>query len=110
VVETGGLENRCTGNGTGGSNPSPSATRCGMPNERDKKSSTQPYLSVGYPNSGVICGRTSCRNPAFAGLTLDEEKEYRDEGERISLDGYRSLEDCHSVSNLANVPQMRRSA
>jgi hypothetical protein len=25
VVETGGLENRCTGNGTGGSNPSPSA-------------------------------------------------------------------------------------
>jgi hypothetical protein len=27
VVETGGLENRCTGNGTGGSNPSPSATQ-----------------------------------------------------------------------------------
>jgi hypothetical protein len=26
VVETGGLENRCTGNRTGGSNPSPSAT------------------------------------------------------------------------------------
>jgi hypothetical protein len=26
VVETGGLENHCTGNGTGGSNPSPSAT------------------------------------------------------------------------------------
>jgi hypothetical protein len=25
VVETGGLENRCTGNRTGGSNPSPSA-------------------------------------------------------------------------------------
>ena len=27
MVETGGLENRCTGNRTGGSNPSPSATR-----------------------------------------------------------------------------------
>jgi hypothetical protein len=27
VVETGGLENRCTGNRTGGSNPSPSATQ-----------------------------------------------------------------------------------
>ena len=26
LVETGGLENRCTGNRTGGSNPSPSAT------------------------------------------------------------------------------------
>ena len=25
MVETGGLENRCTGNRTGGSNPSPSA-------------------------------------------------------------------------------------
>jgi hypothetical protein len=30
VVETGGLENRCTGNGTGGSNPSPSATQSGL--------------------------------------------------------------------------------
>jgi hypothetical protein len=29
VVETGGLENRCTGNRTGGSNPSPSATQSG---------------------------------------------------------------------------------
>jgi hypothetical protein len=27
VVETVGLENRCTGNRTGGSNPSPSATQ-----------------------------------------------------------------------------------
>ena len=26
MVETGGLENRCTGNRTGGSNPSPSAS------------------------------------------------------------------------------------
>jgi hypothetical protein len=31
VVKTGGLENRCTGNGTGGSNPSPSATQSGLP-------------------------------------------------------------------------------
>jgi hypothetical protein len=29
VVETVGLENRCTGNRTGGSNPSPSATQSG---------------------------------------------------------------------------------
>ena len=30
MVETGGLENHCTGNGTGGSNPSPSATQSGL--------------------------------------------------------------------------------
>jgi hypothetical protein len=30
VVETGGLENRCTGNRTGGSNPSPSAKQSGL--------------------------------------------------------------------------------
>ena len=30
MVETGGLENRCTGNRTGGSNPSPSATQSGL--------------------------------------------------------------------------------
>jgi hypothetical protein len=57
--------------------------RCGMPHERDKTYSTQPYLPVGYPSSGVTCGRTICRNPAFAWLTLDEEKQCRDKGERI---------------------------
>jgi hypothetical protein len=30
VVETVGLENRCTGNRTGGSNPSPSAIQSGL--------------------------------------------------------------------------------
>ena len=30
MVETGGLENRCAGNRTGGSNPSPSATQSGL--------------------------------------------------------------------------------
>ena len=30
MVETGGLENRCTGNRTGGSNPSPSASKSGL--------------------------------------------------------------------------------
>jgi hypothetical protein len=30
VVETGGLENHCTGNRTGGSNPSPSAMQFGL--------------------------------------------------------------------------------
>jgi hypothetical protein len=57
--------------------------RCGMPNGRDKTYSAQPYLPVGYPNSGVICGRAACTNPALAWLTLDEEREYRDEGDRI---------------------------
>jgi hypothetical protein len=52
--------------------------RCGMPNGRDHTYSAQPYLPVGYPNSSVICGRTDCRNPAFAWLTLDEERQYRD--------------------------------
>ena len=31
----------------------------------------------------MICGRATCRIPAFAWLTLDEEKQYRDKGERI---------------------------
>ena len=57
--------------------------RCGMPNERGKTYSSQPYLPVGYPNSGVICGRSICRSPAFAWLTLDDERQYRDKGERI---------------------------
>ena len=51
--------------------------RCGIPNERDKRYSTQPYLPVGHPSSGVICGRTTCRNPAFARLTLDDKGQYR---------------------------------
>jgi hypothetical protein len=54
-----------------------------MPSERDKDDSTQPYLPVGSPSSCVICGRATCRIPAFAWLTLDEEKQYRDKGERI---------------------------
>ncbi len=33
MVETVGLENRCTGNRTGGSNPSPSARFCRVPSQ-----------------------------------------------------------------------------
>jgi len=51
--------------------------------ERGNTYSSQPYLPVGYPNSGVICDRTICRSPTLAWLTLDEERQNRDKGERI---------------------------
>ena len=49
MVETGGLENRCTGNRTGGSNPSPSATQSGS-----KKKSAESLLSLGPATFGRL--------------------------------------------------------
>jgi len=49
VVETGGLENRCTGNRTGGSNPSPSATQ----SEPQRMSAV---LALKYANNARIWG------------------------------------------------------
>ena len=44
--------------------------------------SENPYLPMGHPNSGVICGRPGCENPGMVWLKLDEEEEYR-RGQRI---------------------------
>jgi hypothetical protein len=49
VVETGGLENRCTGNRTGGSNPSPSASYFCVLNERRRR--------VWFATFGRFCGK-----------------------------------------------------
>ena len=64
MVETGGLENRCTGNRTGGSNPSPSASlvrgasppgRIGLDFERRIKTSTLLHvLHVGLGSSVLV--------------------------------------------------------
>ena len=54
----------------------------GVPQGRKQTYSAQPYLPVGHPRSGVICGRTECRNPAIAWLNLDEERAYKI-GQRI---------------------------
>ena len=55
MVERGGLENRCTGNSTEGSNPSPSATQsvsirrvCGVLEER--------FVSKGWQDIGARKG------------------------------------------------------
>ena len=47
MVETGGLENRCTRKGTGGSNPSPSATQSAL----QRKSA---LLALKYANNARI--------------------------------------------------------
>jgi hypothetical protein len=53
-----------------------------MPNGRESTYSARPYVPVGHPNSGVICGRVGCRRHGFAWLTLEEERTYA-QGERI---------------------------
>lgn len=38
--------------------------------------------SVGYPETALVCGRTSCENPAVIWLEEDEMKSY-ERGERV---------------------------
>ena len=54
---------------------------CGRP--RSVRYSAVPYAPVGHPNSGLICGSKSCRNPGLVWLLSDEERAYHQEGERI---------------------------
>ena len=42
---------------------------CGMPDGRKKTYSRTFYRPVGYPASGVICGRPECSSPALVWLT-----------------------------------------
>jgi hypothetical protein len=58
VVETGGLENRCTGNRTGGSNPSPSATQSGL---QRKLAPLSPEVREGCPYFAIIPRQTGLR-------------------------------------------------
>jgi hypothetical protein len=60
-------------------------SRCekhGKPNGHRRTYAARPRIPVGNPDSGVICGRTVCRNPGLLWLTLDEERTY-EVGERI---------------------------
>ncbi len=73
MVETGGLENRCTGNGTGGSNPSPSATQSQL--QRKLAVLLQESLKIAaisqvLPSNGT--GESIPSNPAgqFSGVFL----------------------------------------
>jgi hypothetical protein len=43
---------------------------------------SDPLIPVGYPHSGVICGRTGCENPAKIWVVAAELKSYQN-GERI---------------------------
>jgi hypothetical protein len=62
VVETGGLENRCTGNGTGGSNPSPSATQSGL--QRNRAALLQESLKIAAILQVLPLNRTGESGPS----------------------------------------------
>ena len=56
---------------------------CGQP--RANKSPAygeKPYLPVGHPRSGLVCGTKECYGDPLIWLKLDEESAYR-KGERI---------------------------
>ena len=86
MVETGGLENRCTGNRTGGSNPSPSAisypelsgTIQSCPTVRRKRLKTEVDLSAPVHASprlsrldrGITGGMVSSRPEKNGGIAF----------------------------------------
>jgi len=55
---------------------------CGLDFRRTKRAyHDAPVKPVGFPNTGVICGITNCRNPGMVWLQKDEYDEYlRGEG------------------------------
>ena len=53
---------------------------CGRPDS--PRYSVTPYAPVGHPDSGLICGSTSCREPGLVWLLKDEERYYAN-GKRI---------------------------
>jgi hypothetical protein len=59
--------------------------KCGKPGGANVKPpgySNQPYLPVGHPLSGVVCGRSGCENDALIWLKVDEAHSYQ-EGQRV---------------------------
>jgi hypothetical protein len=55
---------------------------CGIPAGMIQKYSTKKYFPVGYPDSGLVCGTSQCRNYAIVWLTLEDEEMYC-RGERV---------------------------
>jgi hypothetical protein len=56
--------------------------QCGIPAGMIKTCSTKKYFPVGYPESGLVCGISQCRNHAIVWLTLEDEEIYS-RGERV---------------------------
>ena len=55
----------------------------GCPNGRGENLySGRQHLPVAFPESGVICGRTTCRDSGYVWLTIEEENKYK-LGERV---------------------------
>jgi hypothetical protein len=55
---------------------------CGVPDGRTKTYSGKRYFPIGFPQSGVICGKPRCENSAIVWLTFEEENQY-EKGLRI---------------------------
>jgi hypothetical protein len=57
---------------------------CGKPSQNVKPPgySDEPYLPVGYPSSGVVCGRPDCENDALIWLKTDEAEAHL-RGQRV---------------------------
>lgn len=56
--------------------------KCGLDFSRTKVSyHSKPVLPVGYPDTGVICGKGSCKNPGNVWLEKSEYVAYQ-KGER----------------------------
>ena len=53
--------------------------------------SSTPYAPQGYPKSGLICGATDCENDGLVWLTMEEEKDYK-----------QNRTDIFSVGNKTN--------
>jgi hypothetical protein len=59
--------------------------KCGKPTGASVKPpgySKQPYFPVGYPASGIVCGKPHCENDGLIWLKVDEVQAYR-RGQRI---------------------------
>lgn len=49
--------------------------KCGKPTSANVKPpgySSQAYLPVGHPTSGIVCGKPNCENDAVIWLKVDE--------------------------------------
>ena len=58
--------------------------KCGKPTGAKVKPPgyvNQPYLPMGHPSSGVICGKPNCENDALIWLKIDEALAYQ--GQRV---------------------------
>jgi len=54
--------------------------KCGKPtggNVKPPGYSDQPYLPVGHPASGVVCGKPDCENDGLIWLKADEVQAYQ---------------------------------